>query len=44
MGAKGQDGVAGLPGEKVCSCILIGNLIHGKGSLCQWLVCSYVQK
>lgn len=33
MGAKGQDGVAGLPGEKVSLCILICSLTHGK---CSW--------
>lgn len=25
MGAKGQDGVVGLPGEKVCSCMEVCN-------------------
>lgn len=44
MGAKGQDGVAGLPGEKVCSYVLVCKLSHGKCSLCQWLFCNCEQK
>lgn len=44
MGAKGLAGVAGLPGEKVCLCLLVCDLTHGQCSLCQWLLCNCVQK
>lgn len=39
MGAKGQDGVAGTPGEKVCSRILSCNLTQGK---CSFMSVAYL--
>lgn len=44
MGVKGPDGVAGLPGEKVCLCSSMCDLTHGKCSLCQWLLCNCEHK